>query len=149
MNISLCTVLETSLNQSLLFFSRSARSCGHLLRLLQDNVRLEVWASLRVKPEVQGGKIHHWIGSHDQRKRMGKWKLIVTRRTNFLNESAATSFDFVFIFVVSLSGFLHFVLPVQKNWAGRNFCKSQYKCRTLNRNLFGKKRLTLTAKKEK
>ena len=47
----------------------------HLLWLLQNYFRLEVWASIWIESKIQRGQIHHWIGSHDQGERLGEREL--------------------------------------------------------------------------
>ena len=107
---------------------RSACRRRYLLRLLQDHVRLEVRASLRVQPEVQGGKVHHWIGSHDQRKWMGKWKLIVTTDRQTFEWQWKVSDNFVllisFLFHKSVFLFRSNVQKIEDKTSGRYSAKT-------------------------
>ncbi|KAK8758593.1 hypothetical protein V5799_003773 [Amblyomma americanum] len=43
--------------------------------MLQNDSWLEIRTCLRVKPEVQGGQVHHRAGTHDQ----GEWLGLTTR----------------------------------------------------------------------
>lgn len=61
--------------------------CGgrHLLWMLQNHTWMEIWARLRVEPEVQGGQVHYRAGSHDQ----GEWLGLTTRPRGGRGRAAA------------------------------------------------------------
>lgn len=50
---------------------RSSRCRWHLLRVLQDNTRMEIRTRVWVDAEVQGGKVYYWTRAHDQGERLG------------------------------------------------------------------------------
>lgn len=69
--------------------NRTACSSRHILRMLQNNIRLEIWARVRVKSKIQGGQIYNRIGAHDQRERMGWFRkskivFIITLKIAFM-----------------------------------------------------------------
>lgn len=54
--------------------------------MLQNHTWLEIRTCIRVKPEVQGGQVHHRAGSHDQ----GEWLGLTTRPGGGRGRAAAT-----------------------------------------------------------
>ena len=54
-----------------LLANRLARSRRHLLRVVQDDARLEIWAGVRDEPKVQRGQIYNRAHSFDKGQRLG------------------------------------------------------------------------------
>lgn len=72
------------------FTDRTTRCSWHLLWMLQNNLRMEIWTRLWIQSKIQRGQIHNRTSPHDQGEWMGLTVRIMPVQVVALNIQTAT-----------------------------------------------------------